>query len=188
VILVQYDFYASYFKLTYQYKDYHFTFKLSTLEELDAIISKLSIKELFVNNLVSYKNIFQVLEYLIELAKDEETSLIIPIHDMYAQSPSYNLLNNEGFFNTEDCLDHEKMSANMQEWRNFYDDEVDMPRWKATWTKLLENSQILCFSESSKHILLKSYPDMEDKITVIPHTVEGIHPVMLEKDPRQLSL
>jgi len=71
------------------------------------------------------------------------------------------------------------MKHNTQEWRNFYTDTVDMEVWRNEWHTLLEKSQdILCFSQSSKDILLKAYPTIDTKrIQVIPHKVKPLKPI-----------
>ncbi|HIP27469.1 MAG TPA: glycosyltransferase, partial [Flavobacteriaceae bacterium] len=186
VLLVQYDFYSHTFTLSHRYKIYDFKFKISNFSELQTFINKLHLREVFINNLVSYANTFELLDYIYTLISKNTTNLILPIHDFYTLSPSYNLLNEEGKYNLQDCLDNTKMSANMQEWRNFYSDDVDMPKWKAIWTKLFDSShKVLCFSNSSKNIVLEAYPSIEKKITVSPHIVECISPIVLEKDPNK---
>ena len=192
VLLIAYDYYSHCYTLTHRYKAYNFSFKITTFEALTQFLDTLILEEIFINNLVSYKNIFNVLEYITSLLEDRTTQLIIPIHDMYAFCPSYNLLNEEGKYCGIPSLEACKkcMASNMQEWRNFYHDEVDMIKWREIWGELLAlSNEILCFSNSSKDILLRAYPDIDDTIlTVIPHEVTGINPLIIKKDPNNHSI
>jgi glycosyltransferase involved in cell wall biosynthesis len=80
------------------------------------------------------------------------------------------------------------MQSNMQEWRNFYDAEVDIEAWRSSWYSLLEKShEILAFSHSSKEIFLKAYPSMHNRVNVTPHTVEDITPIQLQKNYKKTT-
>jgi len=182
---IKYDFYTNTFKLFHQYKKYTFSFKISTLEELQILLSKLTIQEIFLNSIVSFKNSIDLLKYFNTLVDKTQTKLTIPIHDYYAICPSYTLLNNEGKYCDVPSLEKCKscMSSNTQEWRNFYSDTINMNLWREQWHSLLEKSKhILCFSNASKEILLKAYPELHSNtIEVIPHQVKHLSPVVIPK-------
>jgi glycosyltransferase involved in cell wall biosynthesis len=186
VLLVKYDYYTNCFKLFHNYKDYEFAFKITSLEELQTLLFKLNIGEIFLNSLVSFKNSEEILHYIHTLVKEKEAQLILPMHDFYTLCPSYTLLNEEGKYCNIPSLETCKscMKNNMQEWQNFYDGEVDMPKWRELWFKLLiQSDAILCFSHSSKEIVLKAYPDLnKETVKVIPHQVKSLAPVTLEKN------
>jgi len=181
-LLIKYDFYSNSFKLFHRYKEYEFNFKISTFEELQLFIGKLNIKEIFLNSLVSFKNCTGLLEYFNLLINDTKGNLIIPIHDYYVVCPSYTLINEKGKYCNVPSLEECKacMEKNTQEWRNYYNEEVDMTLWRKQWSKILrKSSRIICFSLASKEIVLKAYPDLEsDHIEVIPHTVKELSPVI----------
>jgi len=182
---IKYDFYTNTFKLFHQYKKYTFSFKISTLEELQILLSKLTIKEIFLNSIVSFKSSIDLLKYFNTLVDQTQAKLTIPIHDYYAICPSYTLLNDEGQYCNVPSLEKCKvcMRSNTQEWRNFYSDTIDMEIWRKQWYSLLEKSKhILCFSNASKEILLKAYPKLHSNtIEVIPHQVKHIAPVIIPK-------
>lgn len=180
-LIIRYDYYSHTFKILHHYKNYTFNFKITTFVDLQEFISSMHIKEIFLNNLVSYKELYPLLDYIHALSSKEETNLIIPIHDYFSLSPSYNLLNKEGKYSISDATDNYDMSRNMQEWRNFYQEEIDMFKWKDAWDELFDmSSEILCFSHSSKEILTTVYSNInENKINVIPHSVTDIKPLTL---------
>ena len=195
VLYIQYDFYAGSYKLSYSFQNYQFNFSANTFEDLTELIEQLQIQEIFLNNLVSYKHNFSLLDYITMLVTNNNTiKLIIPIHDFYCICPSYTLLNNEDNYcnipSMETC--QKCMQSNNSEWKSFYFDKIDMERWRKIWSDLLANSHsILCFSNSSKEILLKAYPSLDASlIQVIPHTVTPLPPVKLEhkNDSKQVTI
>jgi len=192
ILLIQYDFYSHCYTLSHRYKTYNFSFKITAFTELQTFINTLSLEEIFINNLVSYKQPHQILIYLSQLQKDTQATLTIPIHDAYTICPSYNLLNEEGKYCDVPSLDTCKtcMGKNMQEWRTFYHEDVDMVIWRTSWGKLINASQkILCFSNASKEMFLRAYPHLDHKkIEVIPHQVKTLPPVKIEKELNKTTI
>jgi len=190
-LLIAYDFYSHCYILTHKYKNYDFSFKITDFEELTQFIDSLQLAEIFINNFVSYKNPHTLLSYIDTLVDNSSAQLILPIHDFYTLCPSYNLLNEEGKYCNVPKI--EKCSAcmdkNMQEWRNFYDEEVDIKQWRASWEKLFDKSnEILFFSNSSKEIYLKAYPTIDThKLIVTPHTVTDISPLNINRNPNKAT-
>ena len=190
ILLIQYDFYSHCYILTHRYKTYNFSFKIITLENLQKFINNLKITEIFLNNFVSYKTPQKIVMYINSLIEKTKAKLIIPIHDFYTLCPSYNLLNQEGKYcqvpNLQICKTC--MQHNMQEWRNFYSEEVDIVQWRDLWKSLFDQSDtILVFSNSSKEIILKAYPTIEDKIVITPHTVKDLSPITIQKKVNQTT-
>lgn len=184
-LLIRYDFYSNNFKIFHHYKKYTFSFKVSTLEELQILISQLDLKEIFLNSLVSFKNCTDILVYFNDLVRKSNAKLLLPIHDYYTICPSYTLQNEEGKYCNIPSIDACKacMKNSTQEWRNFYKDDVDIVAWRKQWSALLEKSDhVICFSDASKDIVLKAYPDLtSNKIEVIPHQVPPLPPVEIDK-------
>ena len=174
-LLIRYDFYRGYYLLSHKYKDYKFDFALKSLDEIDELLSRIDIKEIFLNSLVSYPNQKELLEYIDRLSDD--STLIIPMHDFFAVCPSYTLLNKDGkYCNVPDIKScQECMRNNKQEWKNFFLDDIDIKTYRELWGNLLaKSSKILVFSTSSKEILLKAYPKIGYKIDIVPHTIEPL--------------
>jgi GT2 family glycosyltransferase len=190
-LLIAYDHYSHCYILRHRYKNYDFSFKITDFEALTQFINRLQLAEIFINNFVSYKNPHTLLSYIDTLVDDSSAKLVLPIHDFYTLCPSYNLLNEEGKYC--DVPDIEKcatcMDKNMQEWRNFYNEEVDVKQWRASWEKLFNKSnEILFFSNSSKEIFLKAYPTIDsNKLIVTPHTVTDISPLNIHKNPNKTT-
>ena len=192
ILLIRYDYYSHYFKILYYYKEYQYSFKIGSLSELKKFVDTLKIEEIFLNNLVSYKNPQKILSFLKKLVEDTTAKLIVPIHDFYTLCPSYNLLNQEGKYCDVPELDTCKIciNKNMQEWRNFYNGENNISNWREIWGTLLNQSdQIWCFSQSSKEIFLKAYPKISNqKIKIIPHEIKDINPLYIKKDINKTNI
>ena len=181
-LVINYDYYTDDYKCYYKYKEYEFNFAIESIENLDILLSRAKIKELFLNSLVSYPNQKELLEYIAKLAKNCEVT--IPIHDYFALCPNYTLLNQDGKYcgvpDTKSC--QECLASNNLEWKHFFSDDIDIITWRELWFDILEKAEILVFSNSSKEILKRAYPNLKDEnIKVTPHKVEGIEPIKLPK-------
>ena len=71
------------------------------------------------------------------------------------------------------------MQKNDLEWKTFTQGAVDIYAWRREWGTLLELSDtIICFSNSSKELLLRAYKELDrDKIEITPHQVSPLDPV-----------
>ena len=185
VIQVHYDFYANAYKFYFDYKEYHFSFLIETLEILEVFFKQIKFQEIFVNNLVSFQETYQTLSFIEKLVHDNNAKLIIPIHDYYPICPNYTLLNEEGEYcgipSLERC--QQCMKLNDLEWKTFFNEPVNMEKWREKWSSLLTlSNKILCFSNSSKELLLKAYHDLDEKkIEILPHQVAPLQAVRVEK-------
>lgn len=181
------------FLLTYQLNqgNYHLIYKcgqkeieyeLDDFQEIKALFEHLNIDTIFVNELVYYKNPLELTAFIISLKKAHQCRIELPIHDFYAVCPSYVLLNDKEVF----CdVPKDKMRCNncLKKIQHTEVAEKNMDTWRNTWEKLLkEADDILCFSNNSKSLVQKAYPNLaENLFTVIPHQVEDIEPITIEK-------
>lgn len=180
---ISYDFYTNEYKCYYHYREYQFNFILNSIDAVEEFLSYCSIEEVFLNSLVSYPQQKEILESLERITNREFVSLTIPIHDYFAICPSYNLLDENGNYCGVPSIERCKvcMQKSRQEWRNFFGDEIDILSWRELWAKLLQKSNaILCFSNTSKTLVQKAYPLVEEsKFKLIPHQVNDIVPLEL---------
>ncbi len=181
---IVYDFYANRYKLFYWHKVHEVTLAFESFLELKSFLLKLKVKEIFVNELVSHADVFEMLDLIQQIKAEQEVELIVPVHDFYPICPSFTLLNDKGNFcnvpDIESCKSC--MSVNNLEWKTMFHGKVDIQRWREKWGSLLSHAdKILCFSNSSKSLVLKAYPKVLNSITVIPHTVKKIEPIQMPK-------
>ena len=129
--------------------------------------------EIWINELVSYMNLYDVLKQLSDYSHENNIPIRMLFHDYYAVCPTINLLNNEGKYcgipnvsECEKCLS----SANMIQALRM----ESMAKWRGEWQNFLENcSEIVFFSESTKSIVEKVYGKL-DNSKVIPHEIDYI--------------
>ena len=182
ILHIKYDFYAKTFKVFHYYKKFDFGFKVENIQELEALLSLLNIKEFFINSLVSYQNLSDIVSMIMKFLEPSKTKLIIPMHDYNPLCPSYTLLNDKNQYcdlpSIEIC--RECMKNSTQEWHNFYAHDINIDAWRETWeTLFIAADTILCFSNDSKQHVQKVYPSIDEKKIIIePHTVKPLAPVL----------
>jgi len=190
-----YDFYAGSYILSFDYKEYQFSFAIDDLETLEGLLSEIRFAEVFLNNIVSFQNIYGLIDIVEKIVESKELKLLIPIHDYHTLCPNYTLLNTQSEFceiptDMQRC--HTCMQTNQLEWRTFVNEEIDIEVWRKEWAKLLNRAdKIICFSHSSKSILEKAYTSLgEESIEVVPHQVPSLPVVNKEKrsDKKEITI
>jgi len=183
VLQLIYDYYAHTFVLHFDYKTYHFSFTIDTLEKVKDFISQLKLQEVFINNIVSFQDPIQFLKWTEHLIREKHTKLVIPIHDYYPICPNYTLLNPQAEFceipdSLQEC--QKCLKVNDLEWKTFISDTVDIHTWRREWGSLLKLSDtIICFSHSSKELLMRAYRELDSKkLEIMPHQVAPLDPVV----------
>ena len=150
-----------------------------------AILNSVNLNRLIINNLAGYSNLAEVAKLICDLKENDKCKVCYMVHDFQALCPTIHLLRNDEFcFITEngvsqcvECLKHNKNnlvhSSNIIEYRKFYFDLLN---------KSVDN--IITFSNSSKNIFLKVYPNLSDKISVRPHTISplSLNKTFIKKD------
>jgi GT2 family glycosyltransferase len=181
VLELIYNYYSNSFYLYFSYKDYNFKFELDTTKDIEEIFKNITCREIFVNNLVSFKDISLVIDFIESISKRNRAKLIIPIHDYFMICPNYTLLNQKNIYcnipNIDEC--EKCLSSSNLEWKTFINENIDIRQWRDNFKRLIDiSSQIIAFSTSSKDIFLKAYKDIDSsKIKIIPHKVEPLEKV-----------
>lgn len=130
------------------------------------------VDEIWVNELVTYQNISQLLVYLPALADSYGAKLIFPLHDFYCLCQSYNLINDKKMF----CGLPEYGTCNACFHRiregEFIGSGID--EYRLLWGHFLSRcDEIIGFSGSSIAYIKSIYPDLRN-ITFRPHVVESL--------------
>ena len=159
-------------------------------EIIQYIAKHFKINKIVVNNIVGIEDIISLLEGLknIKILR-KELFLEYKVHDFYAVCPVYVLLNQ----NLEFCGIPEDLSQCIKCLReNPIKEElitnqacfnVDLFLYRKKWKEFFELVDIIeCFSESSKDIILKVYPETYNKVVVNPHKVKWVRKVSIKKD------
>jgi len=193
VLRVIYDYYLNSYIIHFDYQDYHFSFKIKEFDKLVEFLSHLKLQEIILNNLVSFRDIDRFLIWIKESVEGNDTSLTIPIHDYYIVCPNYTLLDPDGLFceipsSLKSC--QECMKSNDLEWKTFVNGDIDIYKWRKEWGRVVELAdKIVCFSDSSKELILRAYNYLsEDKIEITPHYVEPLKTIQkIEKSSKSYT-
>ena len=129
-------------------------------------------REVVVNSLVSANNFAEILNALCEFKKKNPfVPITYLIHDFHCICPKYNLVPETIFCNLE-C---ERYRCKF----HFYPDctNIGIVSWRNSWNSFLTAiDKIICFSESSKNLILRAYPDItESRLIVRPHDMSWCH-------------
>lgn len=154
-------FYFDDFKCEYIFNDLDHIKKLSNIIHPDFVV---------INELVTYPNIFETLQTILEFVKINNAELTYLMHDYYCICPSVNLMDSYG----EYCGAQTDCSVCGRCLKNNKNISIcsDMDNWRRNWKVFLERcDKITVFSDSSKEICQKVFGELPN-IVVKPHRVE----------------
>jgi glycosyltransferase involved in cell wall biosynthesis len=176
VAIIRYDAKTQRYLFIYNYNSLEFKFDISPVRDIKNIIFLFSIKDIYINNLVTYPNIYQLLELILETKIISGARLTYLLHDYFCLCPTINLLNNSNIFcnlpNVQVC--NECLSSNLF---LAYEHFKRIETWRTHWLRFLKMcSQIIVFSHSSKELLNKCY-DSSLNIEICPHKVDYLFAV-----------
>lgn len=147
--------------------------RCDTLGAVRKLLEGVRLQAITYNCGVSFPQGLEVCRFLHDLTLQSRALLEIVIHDYYTVCPSAFLLDDQGVFcgvpdraRCRECLPAQtdgfvSLAAC---------DSIDA--WRGAWGSLLRAAtRIRCFSESSRRLLARAYPDLAARLTVRPHAV-----------------
>lgn len=150
------------------------------------IIRYFRIDEIWINELVSYLNLFDILSQLTNYATQNNIPIRMLFHDYYAVCPTINLLNAQNKFCNVPCISEcEKCvsKTNIKQTMGF----DSMTQWRHEWKNFLHAcSEVVFFSESTKELAERAYGKLLNE-KVIPHKISYI-PFVDKKNKTTKSL
>ena len=182
VLLFSYNFKLKCPELSLHFQNFSISRYFENTQDLFDFLNIIEIKQIFYNNLVSFKSLNSILNNLVTLKKSNEIPISIAIHDFFPVCQSFTLVNQNGKYcgaetNPKVC------EVCIKENKNYEDKSISITQWRSQWELLLENAnEIICFSESSKNIINKVYANnkkVAKAIVVIRHTL----PVAIPNKP-----
>ncbi len=164
------------------------SFSLDSFDEVKEILSLIKFKRIVINNIVGYANSLNVLDDVINCKKNSTVSVRFNVHDFHCVCPSFNLVDCSGRFcglnlkKCRECFPLIRLGNNKAEHEILISGANDILKWRELWKRFLSKycDEIFAFSDSSKNILLKVYPELEEKVRVIPHEVPEIKPARVK--------
>lgn len=163
-------------------------FILESYDDVKIILSLIDFKKIVINNIVGYKDSLSVLEDVINRKKNGYVSVRFNLHDFHCLCPSFNLVNYCGRFcelnlkKCSECFPLVQLGNSKAEHEILISGANDILKWRMAWERFLNKycDEIFAFSNSSKNILLKVYPELGSKIHVIPHIEPDIRPAKVK--------
>lgn len=167
VIEVEYDVYSNHYRVQINYLDYEIKLYSDTLQDLINKIEISNIDTIYINELVTYPDLFLVLSEIIKLRTFTNAKLIMLLHDYFAVCPTINLMGDNGLYCNMMCREKEHcLKNNIYIYDTSYNNIND---WRNNWGSFLaECDSIVVFSNDSKNILQKAYGELAN-IKIIPH-------------------
>lgn len=166
-------------EVVYKYKESVIKFKIYKLSGIADMIRRIAPEKIVINELVSYPQLYDVLQFLIDYKQNNDVELTLLGHDFYMVCPTVNLLNGQGkYCRVPDLKQCEQCVKNNNELK--YLDFESIGEWRNQWGAFMKVcDQVIMFSEDSKNILEKAFGKL-DNIQVIPHVIDYL-PVIEKK-------
>ena len=123
-----------------------------------------------VNNMVGFGKVPEILDFLVERKAGFRDRLQVMAHDYLPICPSYNLLNGKARYcgvpslaRCRTCLPENPFAAPDAR-------RLPIEAWRQSWGRLLRAAdRIVHFSQASRDVLSKAYPDLGASMVVRPH-------------------
>ena len=161
------------------------------IENLENVISFFNIKKIIIKHVYGYPNILGFIEFISNIKKRfKNLEYEFMLHDFLSICPIHNLLDYKGKYCNIPDIDYCKEciinNSLLKELNPYVMEEknISISEWREIFKKFLINcDRIYCFSNSSKNILKKAYPDIfDEKIIIKPHTVNWVVPINIKKN------
>lgn len=151
-------------------------FRAGSFMVLEEVLEGAAVEELFVNSPVSFDEPLLFAEWLVRCrARLPRLRLTVTVHDYFAVCPSFVLLNADGRHcgipSTTECV------GCLARHRATYvalSPPTEIGPWRALWGRCLHAAdEVRCFSDSTRRLLARAYPDLAPpRVTVVPHVVD----------------
>lgn len=179
-LILSYDFEKGRYRLKYIHEDIDpVRVYLDDPGELLGLMDYLPVHEIIINNMVSYPDPLGMLGLLHRIKSSQQARMIFCTHDFFVICPSCNLLDENGKYCGASDFKHCQICIKRNEQVLDPYRQIDMSRWRQTWQNILDNcDEILCFSNSSRDILSRVYPQTDpEKFVIRPHQVSDMRVV-----------
>lgn len=160
------------------------TVYIKTLPEVYACCRRLKISELVVNNIVGYENTLWILGFVRGLKNDLANNLKVSFrgHDFQCLCPCFALIDCDGNFcdftyprGCEYCWEHKKLSEDPRADEILRSGAGKVCDWRKQWGNFFSDvvDEVIVFSQTIKNMFIRVYPQIINKILVVPHETKS---------------
>lgn len=152
---------------------------VDSFDAICTILSKISFNQICVNSVVGWKKALKLLNELsIYKSIHINTKISYRCHDYYALCPSLNLLNCDGLYcnlgvvsDCQKCINKVHLNSINKDNEILFSEFSDIHKWREFWGNFLYNTvdEIIAFSNSTRELFVRVYPNIKEKIKIIPH-------------------
>ncbi|MBO6868371.1 MAG: glycosyltransferase [Thalassococcus sp.] len=154
------------------------TGETNELEDVRSLLSLIPRKRLVYSCAVGDRDVAGLPDVLLSMLNPHDLSEL-KFHDYLPLSPSYTLLGQDGRYNGPPLAD-------TQDRAHLYTrpDRTITPLsdWQSAWHRLAKRSKLTVFSKSSKAIVSRVWPDLEQTICVEPHVAPTVPRIMQHRN------
>ena len=165
-VTIRYNIVSNRFYFTYQYKQYEMEFFANDLET--ALGELMRVDEIWINELVTYQNLYGTLERILRLKREQGAKLLMLLHDFFALCPAVNLIDAEGkYCGVPSCEVCDKCIPDNRS--NACTEYGTGTLWRTKFREFLSNcDEIRAFSDDTARLFKRAYSDVYN-LHVIPH-------------------
>lgn len=179
IIVIRYKEALGGYTATYYSGKWSYDFSAKRIEDILRVMPK-DPSEIWINELVSYPNLFDTQRIILEYAKDSKAKLVFRLHDFFCICPRITLLDEkEEFCCVKNAAECDQLPCS----------DVDMVQWREEWGEFLQNcDEITAFSRDSIAHLEKAYPGISQNVKLIPHQPKPLDKVEVDSHRRYLTI
>lgn len=164
------------------------TVYINDLSEIENFCKTLNISKIVVNNLVAYANSLEVLDFIKRIKRNAHVSF--RGHDFQSLCPCFTLLDCDGNFcnfkhkkGCEYCWKHKFLGTNEYENNVLRSGATTVKTWREKWGKFFTETvdEVIIFSETIKEMFIQIYPQLTDKIIIIPHSIKTLPKITVKQ-------
>ncbi|WP_418026664.1 glycosyltransferase [Paenibacillus sp. JJ1722] len=171
IIVIKYDVDSNFFLMLFNYKQINISYRFSKFSELEQILDAIGVEAIYINELVTYPDLYQTLEQISTFKRRFGSKLIMLLHDYFSICPTVNLLDVRGCFCDIPESSKCERCALSNPYNNYLQYET-MSKWRIAWGSILQDcDEIIAFSNSSAELLQRTYGDL-NSLSIIPHQVK----------------
>lgn len=169
-VIIRYDYLKDVYELSYYWKNDELKMQYEHLEDLPMVIEHLCVDEIWINELVTYPELYTQLKNVRETAGKNNIPVKMLFHDFFAVCPTINLLGNDDKYCAlpecavcNQCLKDNKSLQAL--------DYGTIEQWREEWKIFLQSCvEVVVFSNSTKEIAENAFGKL-DNISIIPHQI-----------------